>query len=64
MGLPPRNVARDLEPFGVLVEHGIDDVNKRLVAGEEAVASGEQIAFQPALAHVLAQHLPSTRPSA
>ena len=48
---------RHLQPFGVLVEHRIDDVNKSLVARKEAMAAGEQIAFQPALALVFAQHL-------
>ena len=47
----------DLQPFGVLVEHRIDDVDERLVAGEEAVPAGQEIAFQPTLALVLAQHL-------
>ena len=41
----------------MLVEHGIDDVDEGLVAGEEAVPAGQQIAFEPALALVLAQHL-------
>ena len=54
---PPGNVPRHLQPFGVLVEHRIDDVDERLVAGKEAVPAGEQISFQPALALVLAQHL-------
>ena len=48
--------ARYLQPLGVLVEHGIDDVDEGLVAGEKAVAAGEQIAFQPSLAHMLAEH--------
>jgi hypothetical protein len=47
----------DLQPLGVLVEHGIDDVDKGLVAVEKPVPTGEQIALQPALALVLAQHL-------
>ena len=55
-GTTPGNVARDLQPFGVLVEHGIDDVDEGFVAVEEAVAAGEQIAFEPALAHVLAEN--------
>ena len=54
---PPRNVPRHLQPFRVLVEHRIHDVNERLVAGKEAVPAGEQIAFQPAFALMLAQHL-------
>ena len=53
----PRNLVRDLQPLGVLVEHGIDDVNERLVAGEEPVPAGEQVPFEPAFALVLAQHL-------
>ena len=48
---------RDLEPLGVLVEHRVDDVDERLVAREEAVPTGEQVAFEPALAQVLAQNL-------
>ena len=55
--LAPRDCPADLQPLGVLVEHRIDDVDEGLVAGEEAVAAGEQVAFQPALAQVLAQHL-------
>ena len=53
-----QGMCRDhLQPLGVLVEHRIDDVDERLVAGEEAVPAGQQIAFQPALALVLAEHL-------
>ena len=40
----------------MLVEHRIDDVDEGFVAGEEAVPAGEQIAFEPALAHVFAEH--------
>ena len=48
---------RDLQPLRVLVEHRIDDVDERLVAVEQSMPPGEQIAFEPALALVLAQHL-------
>ena len=48
----------DLQPFRVLVEHRVDDVDERFVAGEEAVPAGQQVAFEPALAHVLARGLP------
>ena len=51
-----RDVARDLQPFGVLIEHGINDVDKRFVTGEQAMPPGEEIAFEPALAQMLAQH--------
>ena len=54
---PPRDVAAGLQPFGVLVHHRVDDVDERLVAGKQAVPPGQQIAFQPALAGVLAQDL-------
>ena len=46
----------NLQPFGMLIEHRIDDVDERFVAGEKTVAAGEQITFEPALTHVLAQH--------
>ena len=47
----------DFQPLGVLIEHRVDDVNEGLVAREEAVATGQQIALEPALALVLAEHL-------
>jgi hypothetical protein len=48
---------RDLQPLRMLVEHRVDDVDEGLVAREEAVATGQQVALEPALAQVLAQHL-------
>ena len=39
-----------LQPFGVLVEHRIDDMDKGLVAAEEAVSACQKITFQPTLA--------------
>ena len=53
---PPGDVVAHLQPLGVLVEHRVDDVDERLVAGEEAVPAGQQVALQPALALVLAEH--------
>ena len=44
----------------MLVEHRIHDVDEGLVAGEQSMAAGEQIAFEPALAKVLAEHLHDT----
>ena len=41
----------------MLVEHRIHDMDKGFIAREQTVATREQIAFQPALAQVLAQHL-------
>ncbi len=56
MGLRQGMLLRRLQPFRVLVEHGIDDVNEGLIAGEETMPPGKQVALQPALAHVFAQH--------
>ena len=52
----PRNAARRLEPLRVLIEHRVDDVNERFIAGEEAVTSRQQVAFEPSLAQMLAEH--------
>ena len=55
-GLAPADGLAGFQEFGMLVEHGIDDVDEGLVTGEETVAAGQQIAFQPAFAEMLAQH--------
>ena len=52
----PGQLGGDLQPLGVLTEHRIHDANERLIAVEEAVPPGQQIAFQPALALMLAEH--------
>ena len=54
-GLSPGKLVADLQPFRMLGAHGIHHADERLIAGEEAVASREKIALQPALAHVLAE---------
>ena len=41
----------------MLVEHRVDDVDERLVGGEDAVAAREEVPLQPTLTGVLAQHL-------
>ena len=51
-GLAPGQLVAGLEPLGVLVEHRVDDVDESLVAGEEAVTAGEQVAFEPAFAEI------------
>ena len=56
-GAPRHVVLADVQPFGVLVEHGIDDVRKGLVGVEEPVTPGEQIALEPAEQRVLREHL-------
>ena len=40
----------------MLVEHRVDDMDKRFVRREEAVTSGEKVAFQHAFHGVLAEH--------
>src|ERR1700730_10871586 len=40
----------------MLVEHGIDDVDEGFVAGEQAMAAGQDITFKPAFEGVLAKH--------
>ena len=59
----PWNLPADFQPFRMLVEHRIDDMDERLVARKQAVSTGQQIAFKPALAQVFAQHFhhPSVR---
>ncbi len=52
----PRHRRRFLQPLGVLVEHRIDDVDEGFVATEKSMAAGQQIAFEPAFAHMLAEH--------
>jgi len=47
-GAPAELELTFLEPLGVLVEHGVDDVHEGLVAGEEAMTAGEDVAFEPA----------------
>ena len=55
--LAPRDMPSRLQPLRVLIEHRVYEVNERLIAGEEAVSAGEQIALQPALTLMLTQHL-------
>jgi hypothetical protein len=46
-----------IEPFGVLVEHRVHEVDERLVAAEQTVAAREEVALEPPLAGVLGQQL-------
>ena len=52
----PGNVVTYFEPFGMLIEHRVNDVNECFIAGEKTVAPGQQIALQPTLALMLAEH--------
>src|SRR5207247_1997614 len=54
---PPGNAARDLQPLRMLVEHRVDDVDEGLVAVEQAVPAGQEVALEPALAEMLRQDL-------
>ena len=56
-GAPRHVVLADVQPLGVLVEHGIDDVGKGFVGVKEPMPAGEQIALEPAEQRVLGQHL-------
>ena len=57
MGRAPGQAAGDAQPLDVLVDHGVDDVHEGLVAGEQPVPAGEQVALQPALAGVFGEDL-------
>ena len=56
-GPPPGDLPGRLQPLRVLVEHRVDDVDERLVAVEEPVPAGQQVALEPALAEVLGEDL-------
>src|SRR6185312_9718169 len=56
----PRKSSRDFQPFGMLVEHRVDDMYKSFVAIEETVSAGKQVAFHPAFALVFAEDLHDT----
>src|SRR5450756_2493966 len=58
----PRDVAGDLQPLRVLVEHRVDDVDEGLVAVEEAVPAGQEVALQPPW-HWCSERTSITRPS-
>ena len=54
---PPRNLAANLEPLRMLIEHRIDDVHEGFVGVEDRVATGKQVALGPSLTGVFAQDL-------
>ena len=49
-----------VEPFGVLVEHRVDDVHESLVGVEQAVSAGQCVTLEPSQARVLGEHLHDT----
>src|SRR6516162_5174026 len=56
----PGDVAGHFQPFGVLVEHRVNDVYEGLVAAEEAVPARQQVTFEPALALMFGQYFQNT----
>ena len=52
----PRQFLGDLQPFRVLTEHRVHDADEGLITVEHPVPSGQQVAFQPTLALMLAEH--------
>jgi len=46
-------VLADIQPFGVLVEHRIDDMREGFIGVKEPMPAREQIAFQPSDQRVL-----------
>ena len=54
--LTPRQLVANLQPLCVLCCHRVDDADECFIACEEAMTTGQQVAFQPALAHMLGQH--------
>src|SRR5207244_9972439 len=45
----PVNVVTHFEPFGVLIEHRVNDMNECFITRKKAVAPGQKITLQPAL---------------
>ena len=54
--LPPGKLVCYLQPFCMLCRHGIHDTDKCFIACKKAMAASQQVAFQPAFAHMLAKH--------
>lgn len=46
-----------LKPLAVLINHGVNDVDKGFIAVEHAVPTGEYVAFEPTLDRMLTEHL-------
>ncbi|KAG1237670.1 hypothetical protein G6F68_018799 [Rhizopus microsporus] len=45
---PVHQVLCLIQPFGMLVEHRVNDVDECLIGGEQAMPTRQHIAFQPA----------------
>src|SRR5260370_20391817 len=55
---PPGDVPCCLQPFRVLVKHGVNDVNESFVAGKETMTSVQQQTLEPPLPKPVAQRDP------
>ena len=47
--LPPFDFEALLDPLAMLVDHGVDDVDEGLVAVQETMATGKNVALEPSL---------------
>jgi hypothetical protein len=54
--VPPFDFETLLDPFAMLVDHGVDDVDEGLVAVEQAMAAGQNVTLEPALGMVSFEH--------
>lgn len=45
----PFNFVALFDPFAVLVDHGVDDVDEGLIAVEQPMSTGQDVTFEPAL---------------
>ena len=53
--LSPGKLVTNLQPLCMLSTHGVYNTDECFIGSEEAMTTGKQIAFQPALAHMLGQ---------
>mmetsp|Transcript_9301 Transcript_9301/g.14001 ORF Transcript_9301/g.14001 Transcript_9301/m.14001 type:complete len:227 (+) Transcript_9301:668-1348(+) len=56
----PRNILAHFEPLGMLIEHGRNNVDERLVRVQQTMTTSQQIPLEPTFALMLAQNLHHT----
>jgi hypothetical protein len=56
----PLNFETLFDPFAVLVDHGVNDMNERLVAVEQSMPTTQEVTLKPTFAVVLRKHLDNT----
>jgi hypothetical protein len=54
---PPGQLIALFQPLGMLVEHGVDYVDERLIAVDETVPTAQDVTLQPSFHGVLTEHL-------